>query len=141
MATSRPVPSPLRSVWIWALAKTPASFNRESLSCLDSLAIPVEVQHHGLVEHSLVQPGGAVSKFEAALSEPVRRVRVNLMFQGLDSSAKLIRRLPAVDGESALQYARTPVEFLGDEMHCAAMPCIAGIEHSLMGIEPRVGRQ
>ena len=43
-----------------------------------------------------------------------------------------------VDGQTSLQDARPAIEFLGYKMDRTAMPFVAGIENSLVSIQPRI---
>jgi len=70
----------------------------------------------------------------------MRRQRIDLVFERLYSCAELVRSLTGIDRKPPLQNQWSAVQFFGDEMHGAAVPLIAGVEHSLVSIEPRVGR-
>ena len=99
------------------------------------------LSNDGLVQSFAVDPRRSVSKFETSLTEPVRRLRVDLMFDGLYAGAEFVGGFVRIDGELPLQDTWSAVEFFGDKMHSAAMPFIARIENSLMSVEPRVGWQ
>ena len=63
------------------------------------------------------------------------------MLDGLHASAKLVGGFIGIYREPALQYAWPTIEFFGHKVHRAAVPFFIRIEHSLVRIQPRVGRQ
>ena len=109
-----------------------------SLSRNDILAIlPL---YSRVLQALSVQPGRTVAVFQATLSEPVGSLRVDLVLKGLHSRAQIVCRFFAVYGKPALQNARPTIEFFGYKVHRAAVPFFSRIEHSLVRIQPRVGR-
>lgn len=62
------------------------------------------------------------------------------MLDHLHARCELLSRFLRIDGESALQDSWSGIQLFGHEMHGAAVPCISGIQHTLVGIEPRMQR-
>ena len=116
----------------------PPHQNRPRSKCPGRRTALVEIEDFGFGEGSAVEPGGVIPEFEAPLREPVGGFGVDAVFDGLDALHELVGIVSRGDADPALQDARAAVEFLGDEMHGAAMELVAGIQDSLVGVEARV---
>ena len=62
------------------------------------------------------------------------------MLERLYARAEFVGRFVRVDGKPPLQDPRAAIQYIGNEMHGTAVPPLAGVEHTLVRIEARIGR-
>mgnify|MGYP000281859970 CR=1 FL=1 len=67
------------------------------------------------------------------------RLGIDLVLDRLHPGFKLLCRFGLDHRQSALQDARTAIEFFRDEMHRAAMPFVAGFQNAPVRVQAGVG--
>ena len=100
----------------------------------------VEIDDDRFVEGLAVEPGAPVLHVEAARAEPVGSSGVDLVFDGLYALHQFIGVGAGGDADASLHNAWPAVEFLGNEVHGAAVVGIAGLEYAFMRVEAGVIR-
>ncbi len=95
----------------------------------------VEVHDDRFVEAFAVEPGGAVVVRQSPVCEPACGLRIDLVLDYLYARCEFVGGFIGIDGQSTLQDSWPGIEFIGHEVHSAAVPGVVGIEYALVCVQ------
>ena len=75
------------------------------------------------------------AKTQAAFGKPAYSQRIDLVFLLMHAARKAFGRVVCHDWQHSLYDQRATIEFLGDEVHAAAVFAVAGFDSSLMSVQ------
>ena len=78
------------------------------------------------------------AKTQAAFGKPAYRQRIDLVFLLVHAARKAFGRVVCLNRQHSLYDQRATIEFLGHEVHAAAVLGVAGFQGTLMGVQPFV---